>query len=484
MTGPNTHHVVAVIVSFVAALLPITGCGSETRSPAASDSGGSDSSIADVGALGPAQFVVSRAEYRDRLHGFWLGQSLANWTGLITEMDKLGGSGKDGRGAGFYTREDWGGPDGPNIWGAAHLDALSDTIGYYFVDEGGMWGADDDTDIEYLYQYITYHSGATRLSAEQIRNGWLKHIYSDDNTPFVDEHGNPENYLWVSNQTAHDLMRQGMSPPSTSHPDVNPYYEMIDAQLTTEIFGLFAPGRPDIALDLAYLPIRTTARQEAASIAEFYVIMHALAPIVESEWSRQKQLHWMADHARRRLADGSYAAGMYDLVRSLHASGVAWEAARDSLFERYQVRQQHGYDIPTRDPVCNGCFAAGINFGASLVSLFYGEGDIRETIKIGALAGWDSDNPTATWGGLLGFMLGKKELEKVFGRTFADRFHIHRTRGGFPSDVDTFDNMAQLGVFIVDRVVREEMGGRVDFDGGRWYIPGSRATITPLQPGS
>ncbi len=32
---------------------------------------------------------------------------------------------------------------------------------------------------------------------------------------------------------------------------------MIDAQLTTEIFGLLAPGNPDLALDIAYLPIRT-----------------------------------------------------------------------------------------------------------------------------------------------------------------------------------------------------------------------------------
>ena len=28
----------------------------------------------------------------------------------------------------------------------------------------------------------------------------------------------------------------------------------------------------------------------------------------------------------------------------------------------------------------------------------YGE-DIKKTIQVGALCGWDSDNPTATWGG-------------------------------------------------------------------------------------
>ena len=37
--------------------------------------------------------VVSRADYQNKLHGFWLGQSIANWTGLVTEMDKIGNIG-------------------------------------------------------------------------------------------------------------------------------------------------------------------------------------------------------------------------------------------------------------------------------------------------------------------------------------------------------------------------------------------------------
>lgn len=32
---------------------------------------------------------ISREKYSDQLYGFWLGQSIANWTGLITEMDKI-----------------------------------------------------------------------------------------------------------------------------------------------------------------------------------------------------------------------------------------------------------------------------------------------------------------------------------------------------------------------------------------------------------
>ena len=96
----------------------------------------------------------------------------------------------------------------------------------------------------------------------------------------------------------------------------------------------------------------------------------------------------------------------------------------------------------------------------------------KETIKIGTLAGWDSDNPTATWGGLLGFILGKEGVEKKFGRSFANKFNIHRTRQNFPNNgIDSFERMAQEGIFIVDRVVQEELKGSIDLDLNVWHIP-------------
>lgn len=423
--------------------------------------------------------ILSRSAYANQLYGFWLGQCIANWTGLITEMDKIGGAGKDGKAAGFYTSEDWGQPDQPNMWDNSFNDTLSPTITFLFEEEGGIWGADDDTDIEYIYQYITYQNQTSKLTPEQIRDGWLTHIYKEGESPFIGADGKKgENYLWVSNQTAHDLMLSGMLPPATSLPDNNPNYEMIDAQLTTEIFGFFTPSRPDIALDIAEAPIQTTARYNAQWAAEFYVIMYALASVPKEGMSIKDKLVWMAETARQRLPNDSYTAKMYDFVKEQHAAGASWEAARDALHEKYQVQQADGYEWATKDPVCNGCFAAGINFGASIVSLLYGEGDIKETIKIGALAGWDSDNPTATWGGLIGFMIGKAGLEEAFGQRFSNTFNIHRTRGGFPTDgIDTFENMAQVGLFIIDRMVQERMKGGIDLEKDVWYIPQSEWAI-------
>ncbi len=418
--------------------------------------------------------IISRSAYADKLYGFWLAQCIANWTGLVTEMDKVGNIGATKTGD-FYTQEDWGTPDLPNIWSGDKPSDLSETIDFVFRGEDEIWGADDDTDVEYMYQHLLYTNKTSVLTGEQIRDGWLEHMKHEE-----------ENYLWVANQRALELMLTGTVPPATSDPIITKdtiydnYHEMIDAQLTTEIFGLFAPSRPNVALKMAKMPIQTTARENAQWISEFYVIMYSLASHVDQNLSKKEQIQWIATKARKRLPEDSYAAKMYDFVKSKYDANVPWEQARDAIYTRYQVNQEDGYTITSKNIFCNGCFVGGINFAASIVSLLYGEGDLKETIKIGTLSGWDSDNPTATWGGLLGFMYGKDGVENAFGRTFSDRFNIHRTRVNFPNDgLDNFTDMSKVGVYITDRVVQEEMGGGVDLSKDVWYIPKIELNIQP-----
>ena len=419
----------------------------------------------------PFDLIISRSDYASKLYGFWLGQCIANWTGLVTEMDKIGNIGEIKTGE-FYIREDWGKPDQPNIWSNGKPSDLSPTIDFVFVDKGATWGSDDDTDIEYMYQYMHYVNESSILNGDQIRRGWLKHIKKEE-----------ENFLWVSNQTAFDLMYDGMIPPATSSPENNPHYEMIDAQLTTEIFGFFAPARPDIALKLSRLPIRTTARLNSEWIAEFYVIMYSLASYVDEDLNHKDKILWMATQARKRLPSDSYSAKMYDYVKTNYEANIPWEKTRDMVYHKYQVMQEDGYDLTSKNLHCNGCFAAGINFASSIISLLYGEGDIQKTIKIGTLCGWDSDNPTSTWGGLIGFMIGKDGIEKSFGREFGENYNIHRTRINFPNKgLDTFSNMAKIGVYVVDRVVQEQIGGGIDLEKNLWHIPNTGINIIPGSP--
>ena len=418
-----------------------------------------------------AQSEVSEIR-ADQWQGFWLGQSIATWTGMITEMDKIGGEGKHGR---FYTRDDWGRPDQPAIWSETPSE-ISSHIDFVLKGPEEVWGADDDTDIEYMYLWTMYRNRTPKLTPSQISEAWIRHIYDESKpTPYgedplgsawaqetnseaqtvtkKEELVTYENFLWVSNQRAHTLMLEGYLPPATGHPNNNPHGDMIDAQLTTEIFGLLAPGSPNVAMDIAHLPIRTVGYGDAIPVSEFYVVMHSLAALEPRGEISLERIQAIAAIARQRLPDGSTPAAIFDFVEQQYASGMSWEQTRDVIYQRYQVEQQDGYDVTSRGLYCNGCFASGINFAASLVSLFYGEGDFKETLKIAVLAGWDSDNPAATWGGLLGYTLGRQAIERQFDRSLSDRFHIHRTRKGFPyGGIDSFCNMAKMGIEVSERV--------------------------------
>ena len=402
--------------------------------------------------------VISIQKYKDQLKGFWLGQCIANMTGLVTEMDKIGNIGEIKTGK-FYTSNDWGKLDEPNIFSPNQISEYSETIDFVF-EQDGVWPADDDTDIEYMYQDLLLKNKTSFLTPTQIRSGWMKHIKIEE-----------ENFLWVSNQKAFDLMKEGVLPPETSDPNLNEHYEMIDAQLTTEIFGFLAPSRPDIALKMAELPILTTARYDAKWISQFYVSMYSLATTIDTKKDIKYNILTIADKSRYLLPDTSYSSKMYDYVKGQYLQGKSWEEARDNVYERYQVESKDGYNITSKNLYCNGCFAAGINFAASLISLFWGEGNLKRTIKIGTLTGWDSDNPTSTWGGLIGFILGKKGVEKEFNRKFSEKYFIHRTRQNFDYEVDDFDNMANNAIKIITNMVKNEINGRFDQENQLWYIP-------------
>jgi len=146
--------------------------------------------VDDVGGLA---MILSRTKYKDKLRGFWLGSCIANWTGLPTENRRTDFP--------FFTDADF----GPGK--------------YDFVLDQSPWGADDDTDIEYVYQHAIEKFNHYLLTGEQISSAWRKHI------------GLPK--LWVSNLSALGQMHNGAIPPATSLPENNPMWDMIDAQLTT-----------------------------------------------------------------------------------------------------------------------------------------------------------------------------------------------------------------------------------------------------------
>lgn len=114
---------------------------------------------------------------------------------------------------------------------------------------------------------------------------------------------------------------------------------MIDAQLTTEIFGLLAPGALDVALDIAHYSIRTAGYGDAVLVSEFYVITRALAAMEPRGQLSPERINLMPITARQYPPDGSVPEAMFDLVRRQHEASLPCEATRDMIYKRYQVEQ-------------------------------------------------------------------------------------------------------------------------------------------------
>lgn len=411
----------------------------------------------------PGPRLIDKADYRARLHGLWLAECVANWTGIKTEGRRNAPP--------FLTDADWGTnpfPDAPFL----NVD---------FVLAQDPWQADDDTDIEYVYLHLlSQHAPATRLSATQIAAGWVVHCNHD---------------IWVSNAAARALMTYGgpqggapgslgALPPATAFAQafVPPSYAdqslMIDAQLTTELFGAFAPGLPGVALDLADLPIRTTATGYSAHAAQFFVVLYALATQVDRSLPPEQQAVWLVRQARKFIPDSSKSADIIDTVLAdflANPDHDDWERTRDLVYDRYQLNAAaNGYRY-------RAWYESSVNLATGVIALLYGRMDLPRTIRIGTLTGWDSDNGTATMGGLLGMVLGYDGVVATFApwptptQLPSDRYWASRTRDNLPDRLplespadDTLSMMADRCMAITERVI-VEAGGLASAT--HWLLP-------------
>lgn len=396
-------------------------------------------------ALGPVllasaaagQILMTEAEYAERMRGLWLAQSIGNWTGLRAEGVRIEPP--------FLTDADWG-----RDFGRGRLE---------FVTGLDPWPADDDTDIEYVYAHLLVTHDALVLTPQQIADGWIEHI---------------NRFIWVSNARARELMGEGVTPPATALPAANAHWLKIDAQLTTELFGALAPGMPALALEMADLPIRTTSGGHASHAAQFFVLLHALAPHVDGDMPPREQAIWLIGRARRYLPDSSKAADIVDFVLGEYLANPDrddWERTRDAIYARYQRDAAlHGFRY-------RGWTESSVNLATGVMCLLYGEGDLMRTIRIGTLSGWDADNPTATMAGLLGFLNGAGWVEEQFpGAMLSDRYWISRTRDAMPDhlpgDPQAEDRFSMLAARLVPiAAAAVEAGGGVAEPGGRWLLP-------------
>lgn len=267
-----------------------------------------------------------------------------------------------------------------------------------------QWSTDDDTHVEWLDLHILETHGLNP-TYEQIRDEWVDHLNGD---------------IWVATRAARDLMDDGVMPPETGRLPLNPEGAWaMDAQLETELFGLIHPGRPQLARQQARFFAQVTSSGPAVDASAFYAHLYAMA------FGASDIDDLLAD-ARSDEPEDSIVAPIYDAVVRWHRQYPEdWRSTREQIRLHYD-------DDPE-------WWASRLNFATTIMALLYGEGDLRETITIAGLAGWDADNNMTTAAGLLGAMAGFDALPEPFAS--ATDIYFNEDLSG---DLPMFDSVANI----------------------------------------
>ena len=312
--------------------------------------------------------TMTAATYYDKIKGCWLAEIIGNFTGLPHEHQYKQ----------RYPTEPWRGTEqnwvskGKFKFDGGRTNDLGEPV----------WRADDDTDIEWTGLVMMEDYGFDAISYGQIRQGWMSHI---------------NDRIWCANAKARSLMDGGMLPPDTGKQGINNYAGAIDAQLEIEIHAQIAPGMPTNAMQRVDYWARVTNDTYAVDCSKFYAVMAA-----ESFFISDPNL--LVERAKQHFDPDAYPGQEHRNVHYIATQVQQWYNQYPDWVDA--VREVHTHFHA-------GSVWSNNNFACGLVAILYGEGDVKKTIKIACLAGYDADNQAATIGSIVGTIMGWSGMENL-----------------------------------------------------------------------
>jgi hypothetical protein len=208
---------------------------------------------------------------------------------------------------------------------------------------------------------------------------------------------------WGSSEQARLNLQKGIKAPDCGHPRYNKLWFTIGPQFSSEIYGLLAPGMPDLAAGLAREMGHVNGYAEATDGAVFMAGMVSLG-FVESD----PQV--IVKKAAQLIHPDSPYRQCLDMIIGLAKAGRSPEQIAGAVEDKWRIEY----------PVSNNAVANG---GLVAVALWFGQGDFLQTANlIYRLEDFtDADCNAANAGAVLAAMHGMKALPRHLVAALHDR---------------------------------------------------------------
>jgi len=211
-----------------------------------------------------------------------------------------------------------------------------------------------------------------RLTIEELGRQWL-----DNNAG-----------TWGSSKHTRLNLERGIAAAEAGSPRYNPMWFSIGPQFSADIYGMLAPGRPNLAGHLARRLGAINGHAEGLDGGVFVAGMVSLAFVA----TRPERV---VEGAARLVAEGSPYRECLNEVIGMAKAGKSFREVADAVERRW-----HREYPATNNAVANG--------GLVAASVWFGKGDFLDTVNLAFAAGdfTDADCNAANAGAVVGAMRG------------------------------------------------------------------------------
>jgi len=257
--------------------------------------------------------------------------------------------------------------------------------------------------------------------------------------------------LWHANRAGRDNLRAGIAPPDSGHPQFNNHADDIDYQIEADYAGLIAPGMPNIAIELGEKFGRLMNYGDGLYGGQFVSGMYAEA-FFEDDVAKIVQAG-----LKCIPPESQYAECIRDTVRWHRQHPDDWQAVWQKVEAKYQDNPEY------RKFSCSqGDFNidAKINGAYIVMGLLYGQAEMDRTIIISTRCGQDSDCNPANAAGILGTVIGRKELPDKFTKALDPHGQFSHTPYTFPALVKVSEKLVRQAVVRAGGEIEQDDAGR------------------------
>ncbi len=215
--------------------------------------------------------------------------------------------------------------------------------------------------------------------------------------------------LWHANQAARYNILNGIKAPQSGYWMNNPHADDIDYEIESDFAGLMSPAMPNTASAISDKIGHIMNYGDGWYGGVFIGAMYTLA-------FTSNDIHYIVNEALKTIpAQSNFYKCIADVIKWQKQFPGDWGQTW------FELQKKWSADIACPDGVFNAFdIDAKINSAYVVVGLLYGNGDYTKTLDITARCGEDADCNPSSAGGVLGTMLGYKNIPAYWKQGLKD----------------------------------------------------------------